>query len=95
MKVYLTATLNSKPEFLDDVTTVLNTMVEESRKEATCLRYDLHQGTEDKTQFVFWETWESKEALEEHNQQPYIQAFREIAAEKLQAAPQVYLLDKI
>jgi quinol monooxygenase YgiN len=95
MKVYLTATLNSKPEFLADVTAVLHTMVEESRKEVTCLKYDLHQGSEDKTQFVFWEIWESNEALEEHNQQPYIQAFREIAAEKLQAAPLVYLLNKI
>lgn len=95
MKVYLTATLNSKPEFLEEVKAVLQNMVENSRKEATCIRYDLHQGTEDKTQFVFWEIWESKEALEQHNQQPYIRTFREMAAEKLQSAPQVYLLEKI
>lgn len=95
MKVYLTATLKSKPEFIDEVKVVLENMVIESRKEETCIRYDLHQGTEDKTQFVFWEIWESKEALEQHNQQPYIQAFRQMAAEKLQAVPEVFLLDKI
>lgn len=95
MKVYLTATLKSKPEFLEDVTSILHTMVEESRKEPTCLKYDLHQGIEDKTQFVFWEIWESKEALEQHNQQHYIQAFREIVPEKLQTVPEVFLLDKI
>ena len=95
MKIYLTATLKSKPEFIDEVKTVLENMVIQSRKEETCIRYDLHQGTEDKNQFVFWEIWESKDALEQHNQQSYIQAFREMAAEKLQAAPQVYLLDKI
>ena len=95
MKVYLTATLKSKPEFINEVKAVLENMVIQSRKEETCIRYDLHQGTEDKTQFVFWEIWESKEALEQHNQQPYIQAFRQMAAEKLQADPQVYLLDKI
>lgn len=95
MKVYLTATLNSKPEYLEEVKSVLENMVTESRKETTCIRYDLHQGMEDKTQFVFWEIWESKEALEEHNQQPHIQKFLEIASEKLQTAPQVYLLDKV
>ena len=95
MKVYLTATLKSKPEFINEVKSVLKNMVTESRKEETCIRYDLHQGIDDKTQFVFWEIWESKEALEQHNQQPYIQAFREIVPEKLQTVPEVFLLDKI
>ena len=95
MKIYLTATLRSKPEFIEEVKSVLDNMVIESRKEETCIRYDLHQGIEDKTQFVFCEIWESKEALEQHNQQLYIQEFRELAPEKLQAAPEVFLLEKI
>lgn len=95
MKIYLTATLNSKPEFTEEVKAVLENMVAESRKEETCIRYDLHQGIDDKTRFVFWEIWESKEALEKHNQQPYIRAFLELASEKLQAAPEVFLLDRI
>jgi quinol monooxygenase YgiN len=95
MKIYLTATLKSKPEFTEEVKAMLENMVTESRKEETCIRYDLHQGIDDKTRFVFWEIWESKEALEQHNQQTYIRAFRELAEEKLQAAPEVFLLDKI
>ncbi len=95
MKIYLTATLNSKPQFLEEVKSVLQNMVKESRKEAACLQYDLHQGTTDKTLFVFQEIWESEEALKEHNQQPYIQAFRELVEEKLQGAPMVYLTDRI
>ncbi|WP_343632837.1 putative quinol monooxygenase [Fluviicola sp.] len=95
MKVYLTAIIKSKPEFTEEVKAVLQNMVIESRKEATCLRYDLHQGVENKNQFVFWEIWESKEALETHNQQPYIQAFREMAAEKLEQAPVISFADRI
>lgn len=95
MKVYLTATLKSKPEFREEVKTVLQNMVENSRKEAACLRYDLHQGTEDQNLFIFWEIWESREALETHNEQPYILEFREIAAEKLEQAPAIYFADKV
>ena len=95
MKVYLTATLFSKPEYLEEVKSVLQTMVSESRKEKACLQYDLHQGIKDENLFVFREIWESEEALEEHNQQPYIQNFVKLAEEKLQGAPSVYLTEKI
>jgi len=95
MNIYLTATLNSKPEFTAEVKAVLQNMVIESRKEASCIQYDLHQGITDETLFVFNEIWESEAALEVHNQQAYIQAFRELIPEKLQAAPAVYLLQKI
>jgi quinol monooxygenase YgiN len=95
MNISFTATLNSKPEFTDEVEAFLRHLVTESRKESTCIQYDLHRGVTDKTLFIFHEIWESEEALEVHNQQPYIQAFRELTAEKLQTDPIVYLHRKI
>ena len=95
MNIYLTATLNSKPEFTEEVKAVLQTMVTESRKEKACIQYDLHQGIKDKTLFVFWEIWESEAALQEHNQQPYIQAFGKLVDEKLQETPKIYFTEKI
>ncbi len=64
MNIYLTATLNSKPEFTEEVKAVLQTMVRESRKEEACIQYELHQGIKDETLFVFQEIWESEAALE-------------------------------
>lgn len=95
MHIYLTATLSSKPEFTEEVKTFLQHMVVESRKDTGCIQYNLHQGIGDQNLFVFQEIWESKAALDAHNQQPHIRKFLELAETKLQAAPAVYLLNPI
>ena len=95
MHIYLTATLSSKPEFMPEVKAFLQHMVIESRKDKGCIEYHLHQGTEDQNCFIFQEIWESRETLEEHNRQPIIREFLELAATKLQTAPAVFLTDRI
>ncbi|REC46809.1 putative quinol monooxygenase [Chryseobacterium pennipullorum] len=91
MKIHLTAIIKAKEEYRAEVLEILQNMVIETRKEAACELYTLHQGTEDKNQFVFYEIWKTEEGLTQHNQQPYIQAFGAIADEKLQEKPQIYL----
>lgn len=91
MKIHLTAIIKAKEEYREEVLEILQNMVIETRKEAACELYTLHQGTEDKNQFVFYEIWKTEEGLAQHNQQPYIQAFGAIADEKLQEKPQIYL----
>jgi quinol monooxygenase YgiN len=49
-------------------------LVEPTRKEPGCLGYNLHQSKSDKTQFMFYEQWASKEALAAHGQMPYMKA---------------------
>ncbi|OOG17823.1 antibiotic biosynthesis monooxygenase [Sphingobacterium sp. CZ-UAM] len=95
MKIYITAILKANPAFREEVIVALQRMVEESRKEAACIQYDLHQVDADENQFIFYEIWENRTGLDAHNQQPYIQAFGEMAEEKLQEAPQIYLMEKI
>jgi quinol monooxygenase YgiN len=90
MKIYLTAVIKSKEEHQQEVLEVLQNMVKETRKEDACELYSLHQGIEDKNQFIFYEIWKNKEGLAEHNQQPYIQAFGAIVDGKLQENPQIY-----
>lgn len=41
-------------------------VLEPTRQEAGCLTYDLHQGTADPTEFLFFERWTSQAALDEH-----------------------------
>ena len=50
-------------------------LVEPTRSEAGCISYDFHQDSEDENSFMFYENWTSKQALDEHIQMPYLQAF--------------------
>lgn len=91
MKIYLTAVIKAKDIYIEDVSAVLQNMVTHTRKEEACELYSLHQGIEDRNLFTFYEIWKSQEGLDAHNQQPYIKAFVEMAAEKLQEPPVVLL----
>ena len=91
MKIYLTAIIQSKEEYRTEVMEVLQNMVKETRKEEANESYILHQGIEDKNQFVFYEIWKNKEGLALHNQQSYIKAFGALVDEKLQEKPQIFL----
>ncbi|WP_419868530.1 putative quinol monooxygenase [Chryseobacterium sp. CT-SW4] len=90
MKIYLTAVIKAKEEYRAEVLEVLQNMVKETRKEEANELYTLHQGIEDKNQFIFYEIWKDQKGLEAHNQQPYLQAFAAIVDEKLQEKPQIY-----
>jgi len=95
MKIYLTAVIKAKEEYRTEVLETLQKMVKETRKEEANELYTLHQGIEDKNQFVFYEIWKSEEGLAQHNQQPYIKAFGALVDEKLQEKPQIYLTEII
>jgi quinol monooxygenase YgiN len=95
MKIYLTAIIKAKEEHRNEVLEVLQNMVKETVKEEANELYTLHQGIEDKNQFIFYEIWKSKEDLDQHNQQTYIQAFGALVDEKLQEKPQIYLTEII
>lgn len=91
MKIHLTAVIKAKEGHQTEVLNVLQNMVKETRKEEACELYNLHQGIEDKNQFIFYEIWKSEEGLTQHNEQPYIKAFGALVNEKLQEKPQIYL----
>lgn len=95
MKIYLTAVIKAKEEYRSEVLKVLQNMVKQTVQEEANEMYTLHQGLEDKNQFVFYEIWKSEEGLAEHNSQPYIKAFGALIDEKLQEKPQIYITQKI
>ncbi|RZJ48468.1 MAG: antibiotic biosynthesis monooxygenase [Flavobacterium sp.] len=95
MKIYLTAVIKSKSQYLEEVTSVLKQMVVQTRKETACLQYDLHQDINDKNIFVFYEIWENQQGLDLHNEQPYIKEFGTLANHKLETKPMIYLTEII
>jgi quinol monooxygenase YgiN len=72
--IILTAMVNAKAGEEEAVKEILLALVEPTRKEPGCLGYNLHQSKSDKTQFMFYEQWASKEALDAHGKMPYMKA---------------------
>jgi quinol monooxygenase YgiN len=56
----------------------LEKLIEPTTQERGCVNYDLHQGTEDPDTFIFYENWESAEALDAHLTAPHLVHFADI-----------------
>ncbi len=93
--IYLTAIIKVQPEYRNDLTAFLQNMVQETRKEAACVQYDLHQGIADPNTFIFYEIWHDQVGLDNHNQQEYIREFGTFSHDKLQEPTQIYLSIKV
>jgi len=91
MSIYLTAILKSKKDKIQDLKSILDSMVLNTRKEEACEKYELQQSLDDETVFIFHEIWKSKEGLNVHNQQPYIQEFVGKVPELLEKPAEIYL----
>lgn len=89
------AQLKAKPGNEAQVREILLSAVAPSRKDAGCLNYDLHQGQDDPSVFVFHENWTSKAHLEQHLAKPELKAILGKIAPLLLEPPQILLLDKI
>ena len=94
-KVTVLAMAKAKDGMDETVRQELLSLVNPTRSEPGCINYDLHQAHDDKSLFIFYENWKSKEDLDKHLGMPYLKAFLE-KAESLLAKPiEVTLLEKI
>ncbi len=85
-RVTLIARILAKPGLQAQVKEVLLSLLGPTRSEAGCISYTLHQDCDDDTVFMFYENWESKEALDQHLQTPHLQGLV-ARADELFAAP--------
>lgn len=81
------ARIKARPEKIDELRALLGGLVEPTRAEPGCLRYELLHNTADPTDFTFVEEWRDDAALESHFSTAHIKAalarFNELAAEPL------------
>jgi quinol monooxygenase YgiN len=77
MSLFLTAVSKSKPGSSQELKALLLELVKNSRQEAACIQYDLHQSTDDENMFIFHEEWQSEEGFKLHNTQPHILKHKE------------------
>lgn len=62
----------ARADTVDEVRQILLGLIEPSRAEPGCIKYELLQNAVDPTDFTFVETFASEDALNEHAAAPYI-----------------------
>jgi quinol monooxygenase YgiN len=71
--VHVVAMFTAAPGKENELEQLLGTLVEPTRKEAGCIRYDLMRGIPGESgDFVFIEEWESAETLDAHSQSAHL-----------------------
>ena len=60
------ARIKARPEKVNELRSVLSSLIEPTCKEPGCLSYKLLQNNEDPTDFTLVEEWQSNAALESH-----------------------------
>ena len=93
--ITLIALVKAKEGTEETVKQELLSLVKPTRSEPGCISYDVHQATDDKSLFIFYENWKSKEELEKHGEMPHLKAFRQKADSLLAKPIEVTLLEKI
>lgn len=89
MKKVINARVNIKPEATDQFISLAKTMVENSNSEQGCLIYKLYQEVGNPQSFIFYEVYESQDAVNVHNASGHFQAFIEQVPELASDKPQV------
>lgn len=85
--ISITAILKSKTENVKQIESMLIHLVTETRKEAACIRYDLHHAD---NVFIIWEEWKDQAGLDIHNDQSYLQDFIKQSENLVSSPIQVY-----
>ena len=92
--VTVIARIHAKPGMEDETRKVLQGLLAPTRAEAGCINYDMHSSTDDPAQFVFYENWTSKEALDQHLATPHLKAFMAKQSQLLAKPVEITLWEK-
>jgi quinol monooxygenase YgiN len=93
-KIVLVAHLKVREDAVEETKKVALEIVADSRAEAGCLNYDVHQAIEDPSTFIWHETWKNKAAVEDHFETPFFKKFA-AAVETLAVEPPQIILTKM
>ncbi len=90
--IYVVATLTVKPETRAELIAGATKCIAETRKEAGCITYDMHESVTDPAKFVFVEQWQSAEALVPHGASDHMRAWRKIVKECMSAPAKIEVI---
>lgn len=81
--------LKAKVGMEEKVKQELSSLVAPSRSEVGCVNYNVHQAADNKSHFMIYENWASKEILDKHLEMPYVKAWIDKAEELLAETSEV------
>ncbi len=79
--VIVWAGLRIKEDFVSEFKKAAQVVVDSTRKEEGCLKYDLLQDVSDSCSFYFFEEYKDESAFATHRTMPYMDTFRKLRAE--------------
>ncbi len=74
MSLRVVARMIAQSERVEQLKTMLTSLIEPTRKEKGCISYELLQNTDDPADFTFVEEWESREDLQVHLKSDHLTA---------------------
>ncbi|QYM95489.1 antibiotic biosynthesis monooxygenase [Dickeya ananatis] len=74
MEIRIVASVQAKPQFINEVAAAVRQVVAPSRQEEGNLQYELHEELNKSGSFVFFERWKSQQAISEHELTAHFQA---------------------
>ncbi len=75
MELKIVAVIVVKATYQEELEKVFRAVVDETRKEAGNVSYDLHQDCKDPLKYTILEVWKSQAAIDEHNASAHFKAF--------------------
>ena len=93
-KIVLIARLKVREDAVEQARQAALEIVADSRAEAGCVNYDVHQAIDDPTVFIWHETWADKAAIDEHFETDFFKKFS-AKVEKLAVEPPQITLTKM
>jgi len=94
-RITVLAVVTAKEGMEETVKQEVLSLVEPTRSEPGCINYDVHQATDEKSQFMFYENWESMEDLKKHSGTPHLKAYRQKVGSLLAKPIEVTLFEMI
>lgn len=92
--LFVMATITPKSQYFEQVKAELLSILEPTRAEPGCLRFDLHE-SECQTALYLYEEWTDKLDLDAHHQQAYTRQAASKLIDWLAAPTQVSLMHKV
>lgn len=83
------ARITALPEHVNEVRSLLETLIEPTRNEAGCISYELLQNKADPTDFTFVEEWASDQTMDAHLGTEHIKTVIGGTAAMLAAPPDI------
>jgi quinol monooxygenase YgiN len=94
-KVTVVARIKAKKGMEETFNQELMALVAPTRSEKGCINYDLYRSIDDRSVFMFYENWVSKEDLDKHLAMPYMKSHMEKAREMLAGPAEITLWERI